>query len=56
MAVKINLDECMKCMACVNTCGHDALKETDKGPVVDAKKCTDCGDCINVCPANCIKK
>ncbi|MCK5063157.1 MAG: 4Fe-4S binding protein [Candidatus Aenigmarchaeota archaeon] len=56
MAVKINLDECMKCMACVSTCGQDALKETDKGPVVDAKKCTDCGDCIDVCPANCIKK
>jgi len=56
MAVKIDLKECMKCMACVSTCGQDALKEEDKGPVVDAKKCTDCGDCINVCPANCIKK
>ena len=56
MAVKINLDDCMKCMACVSTCPESALTENDKGPVVDTKKCTDCGDCIEICPANCMSK
>ncbi|MBW6461461.1 MAG: 4Fe-4S binding protein [DPANN group archaeon] len=56
MAVKINLDDCMQCMACVSTCVHGALVEGDKGPVVNAKKCIDCGDCIDICPANCIIK
>lgn len=55
MVVKINMKDCLKCYACMNTCPNDAIKETDDGPVIDAEKCTGCGECKEVCPANCIE-
>lgn len=56
MAVKIDLDVCLKCYACLSTCPNSAISETDNGPSVDASKCKECGDCISVCPSSAISK
>ena len=52
MVVKVDYDKCLKCFACVNTCPHSALSESEKGPVVDPKKCKNNGACVKVCPAD----
>ena len=45
---------CCGCMACVNVCGHHAIRavENKNGflmPEIDATKCVDCGLCVRVC-------
>lgn len=49
-------EHCTGCMACVNTCSHNAISkgENEEGfyrPVLNEDLCVNCGKCLNVCPA-----
>ena len=51
------IEYCTGCMACYNSCSHEAIIETEdvcgfKYPVIDKLKCIDCGLCKIVCPVN----
>lgn len=67
MAMKIVVDECLKCGACVMVCPRECItEETDSGGdvvyVIDAGKCTECKEegspqCKDECPVpECIVK
>ena len=47
--------ECTGCMACVDSCNHNALNVSlnEEGhivPLIDKNKCVSCGLCEKVCP------
>ncbi|ATZ61121.2 MAG: 4Fe-4S binding protein [Methanosarcinales archaeon Met12] len=54
MVIKIDLDACIGCGACVDECPVDAISLNDDVASVDEGLCTDCGMCIDVCPINAI--
>ena len=67
MAMKIIMDECLKCGACVMVCPRECIsEETDDGGdviyLIDAAKCTECEEdggpqCREECPVpECIVK
>ena len=67
MAMKIILDECLKCGACVMICPREAITEgtDDSGEatyIIEAAKCTECEEegepqCKEECPVpECIEK
>ena len=47
----IRESRCIRCGACVDACGHDAVTWSDAGPVTDRARCSACGDCTAVCYA-----
>jgi len=42
---------CIGCGTCVNTCPVKALKQTEKGIVINRSLCNGCGLCTEECPA-----
>jgi len=67
MAMKIVMDECLKCGACVMVCPRECIaEETDDGGdviyIIDQAKCTECEEeggpqCREECPVpECIVK
>lgn len=55
MPVKVNLDTCIGCGACIGTCPVEALSmNADGKSVCDEAACIDCGACIGVCPTESI--
>jgi ferredoxin len=50
MSVKIDLEKCSGCGACVDACPSEALKLVDEKVVVDSDECVDCGVCVDECP------
>lgn len=48
---------CTGCMACYNSCNHQAIVITEDNcgfrfPVIDSEKCVKCGVCTAICPVN----
>ncbi len=57
MAVKISLDACIGCGACVGVCPVGALSMNDDSKsVCDEGLCIDCGACVSVCPTEAISQ
>lgn len=50
MAVKVDVDTCIGCGACVETCPVQALKMVKDKSVVDPDVCVECGACVGACP------
>ncbi len=56
MPVKISLDACIGCGACVGVCPVSALSLNDEGKaIVDEATCIDCGACVGTCPVSAIE-
>ena len=46
---RFEIDKCVGCGMCVNSCRQKALKVVDKKIVHDRDLCVDCGECVRVC-------
>ena len=50
MAVKLSLEACIRCGACMDECPEAAICYDDHNiPYIIEEECTDCGDCLQVC-------
>jgi len=47
--IKIILERCTGCMACVKVCQFSAVKIEDKKAILDLERCNLCGGCVEVC-------
>lgn len=50
MALKINVETCIGCEACVSACPFGALSMTADNKAAVNEACTACGACVDVCP------
>ena len=54
MKIKVDIEKCVGCGTCVETCPFNFRKVVDDKVVVDADQCVGCGRCIKVCPQGAI--
>lgn len=57
MPVKVDLDTCVGCGACVDVCPTASLSLGDDGKCVcNEDTCIDCGACVGTCPTGAISQ
>jgi Fe-S-cluster-containing hydrogenase component 2 len=54
LAVKVDMDLCTGCGACVEACPVDAITIEDGKARINAVTCVECGVCEDECPADAI--
>jgi len=55
MTVKVDVDKCTGCGACVDVCPNDALVLEGDKIKVDEPNCIDCGVCVDECPVDALE-
>jgi len=55
-AVRLDLDKCKRCKACIRIMCPALTAGPDGYPSVDAATCTNCGLCVRVCKFDALKK
>ncbi len=50
MAVVVDVEKCVGCGACVDSCPVNALVMDGDKVKVDDAACVDCGACVGTCP------
>ena len=53
--VKVDVEECTGCEACVEVCPVEAISMKDDKAVIDPETCTECETCVPECPVEAIK-
>ena len=53
--IRIDLEKCIGCEACVSSCLYGALSMDDGHAVCDPDTCALCGACVDVCPVEAIE-
>ena len=53
--IRIDIETCIGCEACVSSCLYEALSMDDGHAAVDPDKCALCGSCVDVCPVGAIE-
>jgi len=48
--IKVDLEKCVGCGTCIETCPFNLRKVVDGKSFVDPNRCLGCGRCITVCP------
>lgn len=51
---QVNVDECVGCAECVETCQFGALSMSNQHSQVNDEKCMGCGVCVEQCPSQAI--
>ncbi|MDX9864431.1 MAG: nitroreductase family protein [Anaerolineaceae bacterium] len=56
-AIKINVEKCIGCGACVDVCNvtHVYKMQEEKAVVSSERRCWQCGQCVAVCPVDAIE-
>lgn len=54
MAVKIDVEKCTGCEACVESCPSEAIKMVAGKASTVLQDCVDCGVCVDECPVDAI--
>ena len=54
--VKVDLEECLGCEACLSSCPNSAITMEEEKAVIDKELCDECLTCIDACPAEAIKQ
>jgi len=49
MAVKVDIEKCTGCGACVDICPVNAIKIENEKAII-SEECVDCGACVEQCP------
>ena len=49
-SIKLDIDRCTGCTACVKTCPTEAIRVTRSKAVIYNERCIDCGRCVQTCP------
>ena len=54
--MKIDPEKCISCLACVDYCPVNAIREGDESTLIDQDECVECGVCLRaeVCPVDAI--
>ena len=52
--MKVDMERCFRCGACVGTCAAEAIRLYASGIVFDNTRCISCGACVLVCPIGAI--
>ena len=54
MAAVVDVEACVGCGACVDSCPSEAISMDGDKAVIDEAACVDCGVCVDDCPAEAI--
>ncbi|MDR0753113.1 MAG: 4Fe-4S binding protein [Holosporaceae bacterium] len=53
--MKVIVEKCKKCLACLDVCPVKAISEKNGKIVIDENKCLGCGCCASSCPNHAIE-
>ena len=54
--MKVDMEKCLRCGACVGTCYETAIRLYESGIVFYMDVCVQCSSCLLVCPVGAISE
>lgn len=55
MAHSIDLEQCLGCGVCLDSCNSSSIVQAEDKYKIISDICTDCHECASVCPVECIR-